>query len=360
MESFSNEQEESPQLRRGVSAITGNSDPTPAILASDPGYGRTKPAYSNGLSYTEDRSGQITYLRNDQLWRVMWVADGHGGDQVVRYVAPRFGVYFKEMADARILGFNDQPAMSVVLLDLFARLHTELETNKTSFPTSGCTLCACVLNTKTNLAYIANLGDSVCQVIRGNVQAFRTVDHDASSLGEQERIRNAFINHDPHTVTDRLFYQDKGTTRFYTGLMVTAGFGDFQHDVVAGCIRRVPDIYVLGLEEDDVIVLSTDGLFEKFGAGGLEPGRDEAEIAHDVASFIAIQSSSFSLSQHLINSHVDSILAQLQTIPSYKRFKPEELVRTILSTKDNCDIITHRIPKTSEYASTLLKRYQSV
>ncbi len=371
MASFLHEQEESSQLRRGVSATSGNSDPTPAVLASDPGYGRSKRAYANGKPYTEDRSGQIIYIRNDQVWRVMWVGDGHGGDQVVRYVAPRFGVYFKEMTDARINPFTDQPAMAVVLQDLFARLHAELEANRASFPTSGCTFCACVVNTKTNMAYIANLGDSVCQVIRGDVQVFRTVDHDASSPAEQERIRNAFVSHNPHIRTDRLFYLDKGTPRFYTGLMVTGGFGDFQHDVVPGCIRRVPDIYTLGLKEDDVIVLSTDGLFEKFGSLGLGPGRDETEIARDISTFMTAQAAPIglsltppqaqpiSLSQHLIDSHVQSIVAQLQAVPAYTRMRPEQLHRTVLASKDNCDIITHRIQRVGTCASPSLKRYQS-
>jgi serine/threonine protein phosphatase PrpC len=309
----------------------------------DPGYGRSKRLMPDGSFYTEDRSFEITYTCKDRIYRVMWVCDGHGGDAVVKRIAPRFGLYFNLMANSFINPVTGQPDMNMVLYQVIMHLHFELEVDKAYFPSSGCTFCACVLDTFTNIMHVANLGDSVCQVVRSGFQIFRTVDHDAASLAEQTRIKQLFAEHKPYFPQSSVFYKDGSATRLHTGLMVTGGFGDFSHESVPGCIRRVPDLYCVQLLENDVVILSSDGLYQTCNSNVLGPGRDEYEIPLDVALWISNPLATESLSQFLLQRHVMSIAEKLSKIPVYSTFTQDQLYSIILQNKDNCDIISFKV-----------------
>ncbi len=335
-------------LARSTSETT-RQETVKVARASDPGYGRTKRITVRGKFYTEDRSAELTYLYRSKRWKVMWLTDGHGGDTVTKFVASRFGVYFKEFADQRINGETGEPDMTSTLVDLVGHLQSEVQLNSITnrlFVTSGCTFCACVIDMDTNLMTVANLGDSVCQVVREGVQVFRTRDHDAGSPEEQERIREAFRESDfpPVGLTSRnLFYSDKGTIRLHGGLMVTGGFGDYDHDMFAGCIRREPEISFMQLQPDDVVILSSDGLMETLKGGNIGPGRDETEICHDVLEYTDVPPTGLSLSQYLISSHVKSITQKLQATQAYRAFNEAQISSMVWNAKDNCDVITHRV-----------------
>lgn len=347
------ESRESVQLGRSVSH-THTPETVQVARASDPGYGRTKRIMVCGRTYTEDRSAELTYTHGDSKWEIMWLTDGHGGDAITKFVASRFGVYFKSFADQRVSLETRKPDMESTLRDLVAHIQTEVAHNATTdyqFRTSGCTFCACVINTSTNEMTVANLGDSVCQVVREGVQVFRTRDHDAGSPDEQARIRDAFRQNELVTPiglsSQNLFFSVRGTIRLHGGLMVTAGFGDYQHDMFPGCIRREPDISTVQLQSEDVVILSSDGLFETFKSGGLGPGRDETEICHDVLEYLDAPPTGLSLSQHLISSHVNSISQKLMTLPTYRTCSFSQVASVILNAKDNCDVITHCVPTLS-------------
>jgi serine/threonine protein phosphatase PrpC len=330
--------------------------------ACDPGYGRTKKRKQPGFDYTEDRSSWITYTYGQKNYKVMWVTDGHGGDEVTKFIATQFGVRFKEFADKNVISVSngtDEPDMSSTLTQLFEHLQTVLKTEfatKRRFSNSGCTFCACVLDTKTNELTVANLGDSVCQVFRDGVRIFRTEDHDAGSTAEQARINQVFDEYyqfKPLAVQFRrprnLFYLDSGTVRFYGGLMVTGGFGDFHHEMVPGCIRRIPDITKINLKPNDVIVLSSDGLFETIKPNcSIGPGRDENEICADVTKYFESEestgSSDVTLSKFLIDRHVTSMMQKVKEAhPTYASMQDEQIRSIVMNGKDNCDVITHRI-----------------
>lgn len=347
------EPRESATLGRSISH-THAPETVQVARASDPGYGRTKRIMVCGRTYTEDRSAELTYIHGDTKWKVMWLTDGHGGDAITKFVASRFGVYFKSFADQRISSETGKPDMESTLRDLIAHIQTEVSHKASTdyqFRTCGCTFCACVINTSTNEMTVANLGDSVCQVVRDGVQVFRTRDHDAGSPDEQARIRDAFrqnVSVRPRGLTSsNLFFSDRGTIRLHGGLMVTAGFGDYDHDMFPGCIRRVPDISTVRLQPEDVMILSSDGLLETFKSGGLGPGRDETEICHDVLEYLDAPPTGLSLSQHLISSHVNSISQKLMTLPQYRTSSSAQLAPMILNAKDNCDVITHCVPTLS-------------
>ncbi len=350
----------SSQLARSVSdGSRTRNDPVSVELASDPGYGRTKRRRMPNFIYTEDRSSEITYTYGNKNYKVMWVTDGHGGDEVTRFVAAQFGLLFKEFADKNVVGEGSkaEPDIIATFNQLIAHLHSIIKyehDTKYRFSSSGCTFCGCVLDTTTNELTVANLGDSVCQVFRDATRIFRTEDHDAGSASEQARITQVFDTYYhsmPLSVQFRrpreLFYSDSGTMRFYGGLMVTGAFGDFQYEVIPGCIRRVPDITKIKLKPNDVIVLSSDGLFETVKSNcSIGPGRDENEICADVTRYFeGSAGSDMTLSKFLIDSHVASMVRKVKQVhPTYANMQDENVKSIVLNGKDNCDVITHRVP----------------
>jgi serine/threonine protein phosphatase PrpC len=316
-----------------------------AISASDPGYGRNKKPYSSKIPYTEDRCCKKTWLRPDgKIFELMWIADGHGGDTVVQIVYTRFGLYFDEIANSFL---GEQFNVTDILLMVFERIHFDLNKRKLEFSHCGSTLTTCVIDMETKMAYFANLGDSVCQVIRDEKCIFRTRDQDASSNIEQKRILEVYHNADCNVTVKQLFgFSDNfNVWRFLpTGIIPLGGFGDYASDKVPGCIRRIPEISTLQLIEGDIVILSSDGLFEVMNTNILTPGRDESEIVHNVISYKNNPLQNVDLSTYLIQEHISSLIRQAKNHPRFIHLSIDDIRNIILNAKDNCSVITFEIP----------------
>ena len=194
----------------------------------------------------------------------------------------------------------------------------------------GTTFTVCVIDKVRSLAFFANLGDSPGFVLSKNSLApgysikFRTTDHDIHSEEERRRI----ISVNPHVrFSDNYMFLPNGDQ-----IMTLRGFGDYAYGQTIG---RVPDCYTVALAPNDVVILSSDGILEKYENGLLKPGRDEQEICEDVS--IAIESK-----QHigfvLIHKKIERLAnAVIKLYPESKR-SPELLelcVKTVETNMDN-------------------------
>ena len=64
--------------------------------------------------------------------------------------------------------------------------------------------------------------------------------------------------------------------------MVVGSFGDLHFP--PNFIRKIPDINIIDLQKDDIIICSSDGYYETYNSchNILGPGRDEQEIIDDL------------------------------------------------------------------------------
>ena len=189
------------------------------------------------------------------------------------------------------------------------------------------------------------MGDSVTQIFRRNKETnkfesiFRTVDHDAGNLEEQRRILINFPN------TKFKHANLEGVGAIYARhesneIMVVGSFGDFKFP--EGFLRRTPDINVIELEENDVIICSTDGYYETYNPTIkiLCPGRDENEISNDLNLLYENNKlyGSSTLAYDLMELHINHIIDIYTRINS--RYPRDFLYRNIMENRDNNNITT--------------------
>jgi serine/threonine protein phosphatase PrpC len=281
----------------------------PISTFEDAGYTRNKKLIihhnNKGIitvPYTEDRTYKdIIYINNDK-YIMMCVADGHGGTFCSKFIIGRI-IFYANIISLESLDAND------FLKKLFNFIHIETQKSEYKIPiikNSGSTLCMALINTTSMILTTANLGDSVCQVIRMNIdsqkriQVYRTIDQDASNELEQDRIKQ--IN--PKAIFDN----SSGTCRLNNQLMVVGAFGDWSYDRPLNTIRRNPEINTFQLEKNDIVIVSSDGLYEDIDikTNKLGPGRNEEEIINDINNFYE-QTLETSISKFIHDSHLEQI-----------------------------------------------------
>ena len=318
-----------PKLTRSTSMQTFNIiNNNNVSYAHDSGYTSNKHMVvsSKSVPYTEDRN--ISF-GNDKYY-IIGAADGHGGSPKMSILASgSFPVYFHE---------HFYRTYGDIELSL---LHTFKDIDKLSHikgDNSGTTLNVCVIDILFKKAYIANLGDSVTQIFRKNAETnnyesiFRTVDHDASNVEEQLRIKRQFRDVEFSLDDSEIMYAKYNKQK----TMVTGGFGDF--GLPPGFMKRIPDIDIVDIQENDIIICSTDGYYETFNSKTkkLGPGRNEKEILNDLnilhPSILAID---------LMEEHVKHILDI--DAESFGRYTRKALYKNIKENRDNNFITTYTV-----------------
>jgi len=318
----------------------------------DPGYTREKKiAIKHRIleykPYTEDRSWNSIITIGHKKYTIMSMADGHGSIRDNSYKCSKF-IMGRIVVYSDIISVESSgPADFLARLFVFLERETNIPSNKISLCGTGTTLCVGLIDIKDHICWVGNLGDSVCQVIRNDpltglrTQIFRTIDHDAGSIKEQDRIK---------LLAPRSYFTTNGvSTRLNGRLMVVGGFGDWDLETAIGVIRRKPDISSFQLNKHDVVIISSDGLFEKVYGGkiGIGPGRheDEVFIAEDVEMFFR-QDEEKSLSKFLHNNHINRMTKEYlitSGLDSDNSNNLEKYKCTITSSNDNNAILTHII-----------------
>ncbi len=311
----------------------------------DPGYTKRKFMIVSGVTsrfetYTEDRSLSLSYIAPDgRVYILMVVADGHSGSfQCAKLVTAFMLIHFKEIAKEHFVA-GQELNTEQVLLKLFERTQRYIDSNRDQIDNSGSTCCACIISESTKRLTIANLGDSVCMVVRDGTVLDRTRDQDAKCPIEQARI----LQIDPNST----FISRRGdpAIRLNGSLMPVGGFGDYRHERFPGVLRRVPVISSVQLVAGDHIVLATDGLYETIlPQGMLGGGRPDINIATHVQTHA--QNEEFHdipIADFLFEKHVEEIV---QIMKQSGRFDPdtpdERFDEMARSGKDNTAILVYK------------------
>ena len=244
-----------------------------SALKVDSGYSFNKRLTINNkeITYTEDAHARFSFGNYD----ILIVADGHGGTyNISRKSVALAQLHFKEFLER---ASND---VSAALTTLCEFIHNETKTQMQG----GSTFNMAVIDKTNNKLYSANLGDSVLLVLRKNNNSnkyellFKTHSHDAADLSEQSRIRRLDPRH--------RFNMDGPSWRMQNGLMTTRGFGDIRLDSPTGIISRIPEIETIQLVPYDLIIQSSDGLYETFYSSRIKTtlaGNEEIRIPEIIA-----------------------------------------------------------------------------
>ncbi len=337
----------SSSLGKRLRDLNSNSNPSDKGISKkqDPGYTKRKSMIVTGVTsrfetYTEDRSLSQSYIAPDgRVYILMVVADGHSGSyQCAKHVTAFMSIHFEEIANEQFV-VGQELNVEQVLLRLFDRTQRYIDTNRDQIDNSGSTCCACIISESTKRLTIANLGDSVCMVVRDGIVLDRTRDQDAKCSIEQVRI----LQIDP-TATFKSRRGDPAI-RLNGGLMPVGGFGDYRHESVPGVIRRVPVISTVQLEAGDHVILATDGLYETFlPEGMLGGGRPDVNIATHIHAHT--QNEEFHdihIADFLFEKHIEEIV---QIMKESGRFHPDTPDKTFdemaRNGKDNTAILVYK------------------
>lgn len=193
----------------------------------------------NYRAYMEDKGVSVLNLNGDPDKALFCLFDGHGGEDVSKYLQNNFIKEFKEM-----MPFDDvKTSLSNLFLKIDSKI-TELELFEIG-------AAACIIYiTKENgqrCLYSANVGDTRSVLISKNEYKRLSYDHRADDPEENKRI-----------------VKDGGIVfggRVYGSLMLGRAFGDCQlktHGVI--CQPHITRINIT--DNDKFVVLATDGIWD--------------------------------------------------------------------------------------------------
>ena len=283
-----------------------------SIIYDDETDKYTSIAYNHGYSSkqnsTEDRGFTFTYGK----LKGFGVADGHGGS-----------LYYSKYATANFQ-FNFIDALKIYPDDIIAAINLAIANMQSSLDIiyknerrkGGSTFSVIIVDYETSKAYIATLGDSPIIILSKKETSYeikyRSNDHDVQNPHEVARVMQA----NPNAKVQGNYMCLNSMLR----IMTLRGFGDYNYNdplyypnqtipLTGAFIGRIPETNIIDLEDNDLIIVTSDGLIEKWVGNMLCPGRDETEICED--AFISMQTNSLNeLAHELIEKKLDRLTTE--------------------------------------------------
>ena len=194
--------------------------------------------------YMEDKGISILNINGDPDKALFCLFDGHGGDQVSKFLQKNFLKYFKEIilpSDKNNSNIND------AFTKLFKTLDEKIkEFNYTQIGSTACIIY--ITNEKgRKILYSANIGDTRALLISKNEYQRLTYEHRASDSNEYKRI----INGGGIVLEGRI----------YGSLMLSRAFGDWEFKNY-GLICE-PFINERKINDNDkYVIIATDGVWD--------------------------------------------------------------------------------------------------
>ncbi len=189
--------------------------------------------------YMEDQGKSVENLNNDPNKILFCLFDGHGGDQISKFLQENFANYMKKM-----LPLKNKFAIN----KLFQILDEEIK--KLNFPEVGSTATIAYIERKENgrkFLRCMNVGDSRCVLVNRKEVIRMSYDDRVDDPKEQERVK-----------------RQKGV--IYNGricglLMLSRCFGDWA--IKEYGITVEPHIYEQELNDDNLfLIMATDGVWD--------------------------------------------------------------------------------------------------
>ena len=193
----------------------------------------------NYRAYMEDKGVSVLNLNGDPDKALFCLFDGHGGEEVSKFLQDNFIKEFKEM-----LPFND---VKTNLIKLFLKI--DLKIKELELIEIGAAACIIYITKEKGkrCLYSANVGDTRSILISKNEFKRLSYDHKADDAEECKRI-----------------VKDGGIVfggRVYGSLMIGRAFGDWQ--LKSHGVSCEPHITRINISNDDkYVILATDGIWD--------------------------------------------------------------------------------------------------
>jgi len=241
-----------------------------AEVPSDPPMSTGKHFQTNGCvathigdrSYQEDTSliGEVQ-TKNGKTYKVYAVFDGHGGSRASEFCKENFLTFLADVANEKsMLPFSKILYDAVKKVDNIWNTFNRLRLNK--YDEHGTTINVLVVEEETGRAWVANVGDSRCIMLKNNwpgpakailqnTYAF-TIDHNV----ETNPFEKARILKCGGKIDSGYVMWDKNPLG---GWAISRHVGSR-----ALCLATIPhpDIYVQELKDIEYFVLATDGFWD--------------------------------------------------------------------------------------------------
>ena len=217
--------------------------------------------------YMEDKAIAIENFKNDPNKILFGLFDGHGGDQVSKFLQQNFAVYMKQM-----LPFTNYFENFSNLFKLLDEKVREL-----NCPDAGSTATIVYIERQNNKKYLycVNVGDSRCIIVNKKGIMRLSKDDRVDDPKEKERIINE----------GGVIYNG----RIYGSLMLSRCFGDW--GIKQYGVSCDPHIAKIEINEDDLcLVIASDGVWDCMKEDDFKVLMDKKLNALDVCKDIIIQS----------------------------------------------------------------------
>lgn len=192
----------------------------------------------NGYRTTME-DAHCMHITEDRL--LFGIFDGHSNDRCSQYIA--------ENLPPKILAEPLENLTAARLEEICIAVDSDYLRNSRE---GGSTGTFCIIDKKKMKLIVANVGDSRIMLIRDGKMMFVTSDHKPLNTEEKMRIEEAggYVR----------------MNRVDGDLAVSRAFGDGQFKVGENPrktkVIAVPDVTVMDIQRDDIIVLACDGVFE--------------------------------------------------------------------------------------------------
>jgi len=183
------------------------------------------------------------------------VYDGHGGDKAAKYVKEHL---HKNFFEAKGNTIEEKLTSAFSITDKNFLTNPAFENDD-----SGTTVVVALVDINTKKLFIAHAGDSRAVVMRDGEVLFATKDHKPEEESERQRIEDArgWVSH----------YRDD-CPRVCGDLAVSRAIGD-RH--LKNWVIPDPDTYAESFNENDILVLACDGLWDEMS------NKEVAEFVHE-------------------------------------------------------------------------------
>ena len=204
-------------------------------------YAYKENANSRYRDYMEDKGKSIINFNSNNQNALFCLFDGHGGQEVSKYLQINFAKFWKEILPLNIDNYETK------IKNIFLEIDKNLKEN--NFYQVGSTACIRYITSENSkkILYCANVGDTRAVLIKNNSQKRLSYDDRASDQKEHDRI-----------------IKEGGVVfagRVYGQLMLSRAFGDWELKTYG--VSCIPHIVRYEIQDDDkYLVIASDGVWD--------------------------------------------------------------------------------------------------
>ena len=190
-------------------------------------------------NYMEDKGKAVDIFNKDINSSLFCIFDGHGGDEVSKYLQKYFHIELK----------NNLPSDNIenTLNNIFINLDKKIK--NTHYNNVGSTACIVYITSINNKKFLfcANVGDTKCILTKKNDVKILSYDDKVSDKNEYDRI----IKQGGNIIEGRIEGQ----------LLITRAFGDWElKNYGVSCIPHIKKVELH--KEDKYIIIASDGVWD--------------------------------------------------------------------------------------------------